>query len=57
MARGVFVEAGVDALGAVVFDASGDGSTSGCDVLKAVLPGVFLSEGANEKKKKDDNQI
>ena len=36
------------ALGVIVFDVSGDRRASGGEVFKAVLPGAFLFESANE---------
>lgn len=39
---------GVGALGVVVFDVSGDRRASGGEVVKAVLPGAFPFEGADE---------
>ena len=48
MAWGVVFEGGVGALGVVVFDVSGDRRASGGEVVKAVLPGAFLFEGADE---------
>jgi hypothetical protein len=38
----------VAALGVIVFDVSGDRRASGGEVFKAVLPGAFLFESANE---------
>ena len=38
----------MDALDVVVFDVSGDRRACGGEVVKAVLPGAFLFEGANE---------
>jgi hypothetical protein len=38
----------VGALGVVVFDVSGDRRAGGGEVVKAVLPGAFLFEGADE---------
>ena len=48
MAWGVVFEGGVGALGVVVFDVSGDRRACGGEVVKAVLPGAFLFEGADE---------
>ena len=48
MAWSVVVEGGVGALGVVVFDVSGDRRACGGEVVKAVLPGAFLFEGADE---------
>ncbi len=48
MACGVVVEGGVGALGVVVFDVSGYRRSSGGEVVKAVLPGAFLFECADE---------
>ena len=48
MAWGVVFEGGVGALGVVVFDVSGDRGACGGEVVKAVLPGAFLFEGADE---------
>ena len=48
MARGVVFQCGVAALGVVVFEVSGDRRPCGGEVLKAVLPGAFLFEGADE---------
>ena len=48
MVWGVVFEGGVGALGVVVFDVSGDRCACGGEVVKAVLPGAFLFEGADE---------
>ena len=48
MVWGVVFEGGVGALGVVVFDVSGDRRACGGEVVKAVLPGAFLFEGADE---------
>ncbi len=48
MAWGVVVEGGVGALGVVVFDVSSNRRASVGEVVKAVLPGAFLFEGADE---------
>ncbi len=48
MACGVVVEGGVGALDVLVFDVSGYRRSSGGEVVKAVLPGAFLFEGADE---------
>ena len=48
MAWGVVVEGGVGAFGVIVLDVSGDRRASGGEVVKAVLPGAFLFEGADE---------
>ena len=48
MAWGVVFQRGVAALRVVVFDVSGDRRACGGEVLKAVLPGALLFEGADE---------
>lgn len=48
MVWGIVFECGVAALGVVVFNVSGNDRLGGGEVVKAVLPGAFLFEGADK---------